>query len=115
MSSIVVTTEDRLQEIVEHAVEKFFKVETKKEEPDIISGTRDAVRYLSGNGYEVSESLFTKGTAKGKIPCRRFHNKRLVFSKRELLNWAENQCKPVGQTAASMTLAADANRKLRRR
>ena len=114
MNAIVVTSESRLIELIKASVGKFFKVEKKREEPEIISGTREAVRFLGGNGFEISESLFTKGTAKGIIPCKRFHNKRLVFSKRELLSWAESQCKPVGQSDAAMTLAADANRKLKR-
>ena len=115
MDNIVLTTESKLADIMRSVVGEFFKVEPKKEEPEIISGTREAVRFLIENGFEISESLFTKGTAAGKIPCRRFHNKRLVFSKKELLNWAENQCVPVGTNDAALTLAACAGRKLKRR
>ena len=116
MENFVLISEDRISEIVRteirNEVGKFFKVE-KKIEPLVISGTKNAVRFLSNKGFEISDSLFTKRTAKGEVPCRRFHNKRLIFSSNELLNWADKQCEPVGQNDAALTLAADAHRKLK--
>ena len=95
---IIVTTESQLVTIIENAVGKFFKVEARKVEPDNLSGTKDAVLFLKENGFDLSESLFTKQTAKGLIPCKRFHNKRLLFSKKELTSWAESKCEPIGQS-----------------
>jgi len=116
MDTVVVTTESRLIEIVETAVGKFLKVEIPKTkaEPDNLSGAKSAVSFLCESGFEVSLSLFNKQVCKGFIPCRRFHNKRLLFSKRDLLLWAESKCEPVGQCDAALTLSASANRKLRR-
>jgi len=114
METIVMTTEARLITIIEDAVGKYLKVETPKNEPVNISGTREAVLFLKENGYEISESLFTKSTAKGLVPCKRFHNKRLLFSKHDLLLWAETKCEPVGQDSTALTLAKSANKKMRR-
>lgn len=112
MESLIVTTESQLITIIENAVGKFFKVEPQKVEPDNLSGTKEAVLFLKENGFEISESLFTKSTAKGLIPCRRFHNKRLLFSKKELLQWAESKCEPIGQNDTALTLAESINRKM---
>jgi len=71
------------------------------------------LNYINESGYVYSTSKFQKDTAAGKIPCKKFNN-RLVFDKCEIDNWLESQTKAVGQSAAAMTLAADANRKLRR-
>ena len=117
MDTVIVTTESQLIRIVENAVGKYFKVaETpKKEEPEIISGSKAAVHFLCEKGYEISPSLFTKQVAAENVPCRRFHNKRLLFNSEELIAWAESMCEPVGQrdTNAALTLARSANRKLR--
>jgi hypothetical protein len=90
---------------------------SKEPEPDNLSGTKEAVLFLNQNGYSISSSLFTKHTAKGIVPCRRFHNRRLIFSKRELLRWAENQCVPVGNSKDEIVLrlAKSVNRKLAER
>ena len=114
MDTVIVTTESQLTTIIKNVVGEFFKVEPpKKEEPDNISGTKGAVLYLCNNGFEVSRSLLDKHAMKGTVPCKRFHNRRLLFSKKELLAWAESMCQPVGQSDAALVLAASANRKLR--
>ena len=115
MDTVIVTTESRLIEIIETAVGKFLKVETPKAkvEPDNLSGSKPAVRFLCENGFEVSMSLFNKQVSRGNIPCHRFHNKRLLFSKQDLLLWAESKCELVGQNDAALTLARSANRKMR--
>ena len=49
--------------------------------------------------------------ASGNIPCRKFGQK-LVFSRKEILAWAEQQTKPKGDhSAALLTLAKSARRK----
>ena len=114
METIIVTTESQLVAIIENTICKFFRQpEAKTNEPDQISGTKDAVSFLCGNGYDISKSLFEKKTATGDVPCKRFHNRRLLFSKKQLLKWAESKCKSVGQSDAALTLAKSANRKLR--
>jgi hypothetical protein len=115
MENIVLTPESRLITLIDEAVGRYFKVETPKSEPVNISGTKEAVKFLKEKGFEISESLFTKSTAQGRIPCRRFHNKRLLFNRKELLLWAESKCEPIGHSEAALMLAASGNRKLRGR
>ena len=113
---LIITTESKLTELIENAVSKFSKTETPEVNkiPDNISGTKAVVSFLCENGYEVSKSLIDKQASRGLIPCRRFHNKRLLFSGKELLAWAESKCEPVGQNDAVLTLARSANSKLMR-
>ena len=115
MEQIIVTSELQLTSIIRSIVEELFckNVETPRIEPDNISGSKEAVRFLRENGYEVSLSLFNKQAAKSDVPCRRFHNKRLLFSKKELIAWAESKCEPIGQSDAALTLAKSAQRKRR--
>ena len=115
METVIVTTESRLVEIIETVVGKFLRVEMPKAkvEPDNLSGSKPAVRFLCENGFEVSMSLFNKQVSRGNIPCRRFHNKRLLFKKQDLLSWAESKCEPIGPSDVALTLARSANLKLR--
>jgi hypothetical protein len=82
--------------------------------PDNISGCRAAADFLNKSGYRISMSLIQKETATGRIPCRKFHNRHLVFSGTELLEWAEKNCQPVGDVSEiTLSIASAANDKLR--
>jgi hypothetical protein len=84
--------------------------------PDNISGCQTAVDFLNKSGYRISLSLMQKETAAGRVPCRKFHNKTLMFSGVELLEWAEKNCKPVGDVSEiTLQVASAANSKLRGR
>lgn len=116
MDTIIVTTEEKLTEIVENAVKKILNKEESKNTPDNISGCKSAVDFLNESGYGISISLVQKATSAGTIPCRRFHNKRLVFSRRELLEWAEKQCQRVGDMSEiTLSIADNANSKLKKK
>jgi len=52
-----------------------------------------------------------KLTSTGTIPCKTY-GKKLVFSRKEVLAWAENQTKPKHDfSEVSLTLARSARRK----
>lgn len=54
-----------------------------------------------------------KLTAKGDVPFRKYGNK-LLFSRRELLSWAESLARRVNDKGeAALAIARSANRKLR--
>ena len=111
---VIVTTESQLESIVEKAIVKHMKKpEPKIAEPDNISGAKAAIKFLSYHGYEVCMSEFSTMTAAGKIPCKRFLNRRLLYSRKGLLAWAESVCEPIGHSNAALTLAKSANRKLK--
>ena len=114
METVIVTTESQLAAIIEKVIGGFLKKEPPKpDEPDYISGNEEAVQFLCNNGFVMSRSMFDKLTMKGTIPCKRFQKRRLLFSKKELLRWAESMCQPVGKTDAALVLAKSANRKLK--
>lgn len=111
MEKIIVSSEDQLVSLIESAVGKILKVEPPKGEIDRISGIKAAAKYLNTVGYSISHSQFAKLTAKGLIPCRKFQGRGLLFSKKELVTWAESKCTPVGQSNAVLMLAKSALRK----
>jgi hypothetical protein len=118
MEKIIVTSEAQLTDIVENAVRKVLNKskEESKPMPENISGCCAAVDFLNKSGYQISLSLIQKETAAGTIPCRKFHNKRLVFKRNELIEWAEKHCQPVGDVSEiTLSLASDANNKLRKK
>lgn len=47
---------------------------------------------LREHGYPTSKAKIYKLTSAGTIPCKVYGNK-LVFSRKEILEWAENQTK----------------------
>ncbi|MDR3226150.1 MAG: hypothetical protein LBT56_00565 [Prevotellaceae bacterium] len=117
MENIILTSEAQLTQLLENAVRKILhEDEPKKAVPERISGCRAAVDFLNNEaGYRISLSLIQKATAAGTIPCRRFHNKHLVFSHHELLEWAEKNCQPVGDMSeVTLSIANNANDKIRK-
>ena len=115
METVIVTTESQLAAIIDNVIGKYLKrQEPKKVEPDNIAGAEEAIKFLSIHGYEIGLTRFSTMTAKGEIPCKRFQNRRLLFSKKGLLAWAESKCEAVGYSDAALTLAKSANRKMKR-
>jgi hypothetical protein len=58
----------------------------------------DALELLREHGYPTFKAQVYKLTASGDIPCKRY-GKKLVFSRKELLHWAEVQTKPKSNSA----------------
>ncbi len=111
MSNIIVTEEEKLRAIVHEEISKLLhaKQEPKTEIDSIILSA--ALALLAEHGYILSKAKLYKLTASGKIPCRKFGHK-LVFSRKDILDWAESQTKPKGnQTEALLNLAKSARRK----
>lgn len=111
MTNIIVAEEDKLRTIVHEEVSKIFQ---SKEEPKTEIDTvtlQGALSLLSEYGYIMSKAKLYKLTSSGDIPCRKFGQK-LVFSRKELLLWAETQTKPKHNlTGISLILARSARRK----
>ena len=95
MSEVIVLTTDQLEGVVLGAISKFQASQTKPQPVEKQAETMNlqaAVQLLAENGYPTSKSQFYKLTSAGKIPCRKYGS-RLVFSRSELLRWAESQAK----------------------
>lgn len=83
-----------------------------KNEPDNLTPDA-AVEVLEQHGVIISKARLYKLTAKGEVPFRKYGNK-LLFSRKELLAWAESLARRVGdRSEAALAIAKSANRKLR--
>jgi|SRR5690554_910253 len=111
MSNIIVTTPEELRAIVSEAVSGVLPKQASNQ-PQIDTMTlNDTLELLKEHGYPTSKAKIYKLTSTGKIPCKTYGNK-LVFSRKEILQWAENQTKPKhDSTKAGLALARSARRK----
>ncbi|KAA6319661.1 hypothetical protein EZS27_030472 [termite gut metagenome] len=110
MNNIILTTPEELRAIVSEAVSGVIPKTVSESKIDTII-LSDAIELLREHGYPTSKAKVYKLTASGDIPCKRYGNK-LVFSRKELLEWAENQTKPKRDASnISLTLARSARRK----
>jgi len=110
MSTIIVTTPDELRAIVSEAVSGILPKQTSQPQIDTIS-LNDTLELLHEHGYTTSRAKMYKLTSTGTIPCKTY-GKKLVFSRKEVLTWAENQTKPKHDSSeVSLTLARSARRK----
>jgi len=112
MSNIIISEENILRSIVHDEVSKLFQTRQEpKTEIDTIT-LSDALALLAEYGYILSKAKLYKLTASGNIPCRKFGQK-LVFSRKDILQWAEKQTKPKhDKSEVIRTLAKSAKRKM---
>lgn len=111
MTNIILTTPEELKSIVSEAIAGILPHKAEqKSQIDTITLT-DALKLLKENGYPTSKGKIYKLTSTGEIPCSHYGNK-LVFSRKELLDWAANQTKRRHDfSEESLVLARSARRK----
>lgn len=111
MSNIIVATPEELRAIISKAVSDVLPKQTNSNVQIDTLTLNDTLELLKEHGYPTSKAKIYKLTSTGKIPCKTYGNK-LVFSRKEVLLWAENQTKPKhDSTKVSLTLARSARRK----
>ena len=92
MGNIILTTPDELRAIVSEALSGMMpKTASINSQIDTIT-LNDVLELLREHGYPTSKAKIYKLTSAGTIPCKVYGNK-LVFSRKEILEWAENQTK----------------------
>jgi len=111
MSTIIVTTPEELRAIVNEAIAEFLpKTQLKETKSDRIS-LDTAIELLAENGYPTSKAKIYKLTSSEEMPHLKYGNK-LIFSRKELLQWAVSQTKRIGNhSEVALTLARSARRK----
>jgi hypothetical protein len=109
MNNLIITTPDELRAIVQEAVSGALPKTTPEPQIDSIT-LADAVELLREHGYPTSKAQIYKLTASDGIPCKHYGHK-LVFSRKELLLWAESQTKPRHDESVMLNLARSARRK----
>lgn len=111
MSNIILTTPEELRTIVSEAVARVLPQQASPQQPIDTLTLNDTVKLLKEHGYPTSKAKIYKLTSTGKIPCKTYGNK-LVFSRKEILLWAENQTKSKNDlTEISLMLSRSARRK----
>jgi hypothetical protein len=111
MSAIIVTSPEELREMLNQVLAEFLpKNQAKASLPDNIN-LDSAIDLLKEYGYPTSKAKIYQLTALEKLPHRKYGNK-LVFSRKELLLWAESQSRRVGNhSEVVLTLAKSARLK----
>ncbi|MDR2149178.1 MAG: helix-turn-helix domain-containing protein [Tannerella sp.] len=110
MNSIILTTPDELRAIISEAVSGILPKQAAQPGIDTVT-LNDVLELLREHGYPTSKAKIYKLTSAGRIPCRVYGNK-LVFSRKEILEWADNQTKPKSNFSETvLTLARSARRK----
>lgn len=112
MTNIILTTPEELRAIVSETVSQTLAgLAVPKNEPDNLTPDA-AVEVLEQHGFLISKARLYKLTAKGEVPFRKYGNK-LLFSRKELLSWAESLARRVNdKDGAATAIARSANRKL---
>lgn len=111
MSNIILTTPEELRKIVSEAVARVLPNQASPQPLIDTLTLNDTVKLLKEHGYPTSKAKIYKLTSTGKIPCKSYGNK-LVFSRKEILLWAENQTKSKNDlTEISLMLSRSARRK----
>jgi hypothetical protein len=106
---LIITTEEKLEACILRAVQKAnsYLQPIKEELPQNI-GSEEAKRLLAEIwGSPVSDSLFYKLSHRKELPSRRIGGKRLVFDRKELINYAQSKSKkPVDGVSQSVAVSA---------
>ena len=111
MGNIILTTPDELRAIVNEALSSLVpKTVSNQSQVDTLT-LNDTLELLREHGFPTSKAKIYKLTSAGTIPCRVYGNK-LVFSRKDVLSWADNQTRPKNNNSEiSLTLARSARRK----
>lgn len=112
MKEIIITTPEELRSLIEEAVKTSVRPpeNPKSEQPDTIT-LSVALEILREHGYPTSKGKIYKLTSANLLPHRKYGNK-LVFSRRELLAWAEYQTHiKSDHSEAVLAIAKSASRK----
>lgn len=112
MKEIIITTPEELRTLIEEAVKSSVRPpkQPQAEPPDTIT-LSVALDILREHGYPTSKGKIYKLTSSNHLPHRKYGNK-LVFSRRELLAWAESQTHiKSDRSEAVLEIAKSASRK----
>lgn len=111
MSSIIITDEAKLREIIQEEVSRAIPEKASPQNEVDTLTLEKALLFLREQGYPVSKAKVYKLTSTNEIPYKKFGQK-LVFSKKDLLQWAENSTRIKNDKAEIIqTLAQSAGRK----
>ncbi len=113
MEKIILTTPEELRNLVKEAVHGLLPpTAAQKNDTDAVNLV-EVLAFLKENGYPTSRGKMYKLTSEGKIP-HRLYNGKLVFSRKEVLVWAESQTRNRHDySEITRTVARSARRKMK--
>ncbi len=94
MEDLVILKRKDLEEILKQVVEKAnSEVAAAAAEPahKLKMNIDEAIAYLNEQGYPIAKSTMYKYTMAGTIPFRRFGERKIVFDREELDQWASER------------------------
>ena len=97
-NEIIVTTRAELQAIVAEECNRLYSLLSRRKGSPIDEGESNAltldkaVAFLAEQGHPITKNTIYQLVSKEEIPFAKFNGK-LVFSRRELLSWAESRTK----------------------
>lgn len=112
MTNIIVTTPKELRAIMSESVlQTLAGLDKSKKQPNNLTPDA-AVEMLHEHGFLILKAWLYNLIAKGEIHFRKYGSK-LLFSRKELLAWAESLARKVNDKGElALTIANSANRKL---
>lgn len=102
---LIVTTLEQLEAVINRAV---YSALNQKAQQPVLSDRCSLEDALELTG--LSKSTIYKLTSSKEVPHKRFGN-RLVFSRKELLNWVESQTIERNHSKIDLALAKSARKK----
>ena len=102
MEKIILTTPEELRVIIEEVIHK--RVQPPSPKVEVITDNLsldEAINYLKSEGLPTSKAKIYRLTSTNQLPYSKYGNK-LIFSRKELLEWAKSQVVHVSDTSESM-------------
>lgn len=112
MESIIITSPAEIEQIVRKAIKDYLIPHPIPPKDNLTLS--EAVGFLKELGYPTGKSTVYKLTSANKIPYKKYGNK-LMFSRKELDAWVENQVIHMSDTSSATQSLADSvrNKKMR--
>ncbi|HCM21942.1 MULTISPECIES: helix-turn-helix domain-containing protein [Proteiniphilum] len=113
MEKIILTTPEELRSLVKEAVHGLLPPPAAQKTDSDVVNLVEVLAFLKENGYSTSRGKMYKLTSAGDIP-HRIYNGKLVFSRKELLAWAENKTRDRhNYSEITRTVARSSRRKMK--
>lgn len=113
MEKIILTTPDELRALVKEAIHGLLPPPAEQKNDTDAANLVEILAFLKEKGYPTSRGKMYKLTSAGDIP-HRLYNGKLVFSRKEVLEWAASQTRNRHDySEITRTVARSARKKMR--
>lgn len=117
MENIILTTEDKLQELIRNEVQAIIpnlcQFKPQPNEPEVLNAD-EALSFLADNGYPMQKSFLYQCSHENSIPYRK-RGKRLIFYRNELKEWLISRTTDPTESATVKSVIRSARNQLKSR